>query len=293
VEQALLAFLRRVLAMRPAPDLRRSRVVRNALDTLVLRGGPSAMFVNVDDFLSRVPNEPVEFARRFARLLPESIDRAAIERLNQLATADSPTGSAVSRVGELFSQTKAAEAPPSEASRESAADEGERIAAIQRRWAGAEEPTTVGPVPVDVLQLPRLFRGLPQAIHPRTPQPAAPEARNYPEVEAAIQRIPRDALVPAEARSGERAMSFADAQEFARDLARQLDVAQQRRQDTITMNLGKVYNQARDRQAMRAAVEDIIAQIRAALPHHASSVTNVDVYFGRNLITRGRARRSE
>lgn len=58
----------------------------------------------------------------------------------------------------------------------------------------------------------------------------------------------------------------------------------------MTIHLGDNYNQVRDRQAMRAAVEEIIAAVRAALPHHGSNVLNVDVYFGRNLVTRGRPR---
>jgi hypothetical protein len=37
-------------------------------------------------------------------------------------------------------------------------------------------------------------------------------------------------------------------------------------------------------------VEEVIAAVRAALPHHGSNVLNVDVYFGRNLVTRGRPR---
>jgi hypothetical protein len=72
-----------------------------------------------------------------------------------------------------------------------------------------------------------------------------------------------------------------------------MDVAQQQRRDTISINLGDNYNSVRDRQALRAAIEDIIARVRAALPHHGSAVTNVDIYFGRTLITRGRARAAE
>lgn len=291
VEAALRNFLNRVLSVRPTPDLRRSRVVRNALDTLVRSGGPSAMFVNVDDFIQRVPNDPVEFARRFAHLLPPTIDPSALQRLEQLATVDSQQGSAGSRVIDLFSSTQAGGSePPTDPQRVSPADRDEQMAATMRRWRGVDEPTTVGPISVDIPQMGRFFGGLGGALHPPTPQAPAPTGRNYPDVEAAIARIPQDALVPAEARGREAAASFAGAREFARELARQLDVAQQRNQDTITINLGDNYAQVHDRRAMTAAVESIIAQIRAALPHHATNVINVDVMAGQTWLTRGRPR---
>lgn len=291
VEQALLAFLQRVLARTPGADLRRTRVVRNALDTLVRGGGPSAALVDVDDFLKGVPNDAAEFARRFTQRLPQSIGREALERLNRLATADSTEGSAVTRVVDLYSRTQAGGPEQTEdPQRVTPQQSAEQAAQVMRRWRGQEEPTEVGPVNVDVLQMNRFIRGLPGAIHPPAPRTGQPAAGSYPEVEAAIQRIPEDALTPAEFRGGARAGEFADAREFARDAARQIDVAQQQRRDTVTIHLGDNYNQVRDRQAMRAAVEEIIAAVRAALPHHGSNVLNVDVYFGRNLVTRGRPR---
>jgi hypothetical protein len=291
VEQALLAFLRRVLSMRPAPDLRRSRVVQNALNTLLRGGGPSGILVDLNAFLREAPNEPQEFTRRFVRLLPPTIDPQALQQLDRLAIADSPEGSATSRVIDLFSSTQAGGSePPTDPQRASPADRDEQTAAVLRRWRGVDEPTTVGPVAIDVLQMRRFFQGVPGAIHPPTPQAPAPSARNYPEVEEAIARIPQDALIPAEARGKREADEFADSRQFAREVARQLDVAQQRGQDTITINLGDNYAQVKDRQGIRAAVEAIIAQIRAALPHHASNVINVDVMAGRTWLTRSRPR---
>lgn len=286
-EQALLAFLQRVLARTPSADLRRTRVVRNALDTLVRGGGSAAMFVDVDDFLKSVPNEPAEFARRFAQRLPQTIDRSAIDALSRLATADSAEGTA-SRVGDLVKRSKAG-GPEEEERRTGPEAEAEKTAQIMRRLRGEDEPKTVGPASVDVLQLARIARGLPGALNPPGPRTVQPEAQSYAQVEAAINQIPPDALTPAEARGTAQAGDFADARDFARDVARQIDVAQQQRRDTVTIRLGDNYNQVKDRQAMRAAVENIVAQVRAALPHHGSNVTNVDVYFGGKLITRGRA----
>ncbi len=293
VEQALLGFLQRVLARTPSADLRRTRVVRNALDTLVRGGGSAALFVDVDDFLKGVPNEPAEFARRFSQRLPQSIDRSALDALNRLATADSPEGT-LSRVGDLVSRSKAGGPETGEnTERTGPAAEAEKSAQIMRRLRGEDEPKTIGPAKVDVLQLGRILRGLPGAINPPAPRNVQPEAQGYAQVEVAIAQIPQDALTPAEARGAAQAGSFADAREFARDLARQIDVAQQQRRDTVSIRLADNYNQVRDRQTMRAAVENIIGQVRAALPHHGSNVVNVDVYFGAKLVTRGRARASE
>jgi hypothetical protein len=293
VERALHSFLQRVLARMPGTDLRTSRVVRNALDTLVLGGGSSAIFVSVDDFLKQVPNEPAEFARRFAQKLPRNISRAAIERLDSLATADSPPGLAT-RAADLVKRSAAGKPERTEEpGRVSPEKSAEQAAQTVRQLRGEGEPSVIGPGSIDVLQAARILRGAPGVFRPPQPRTVQPAARGSAELDAAIQAIPEDALVPAEFRGGPRAGDFADARGFARDVARQLDIAQQQRRDTISINLGDAYNSVRDRQAIRAAIENIIERVRAALPHRGSEVTNVDIYFGRTLITRGRARAAE
>jgi hypothetical protein len=44
---------------------------------------------------------------------------------------------------------------------------------------------------------------------------------------------------------------------------------------------------------MIAEINRIIQLIRDALPHHATNVKFVDVFFGERLVTRGMARRAE
>jgi hypothetical protein len=293
VEKALHAFLQRVLARMPGTDLRTSRVVRNALDALVMGGGSAAMFVSVEDFLKQVPNEPVEFARRFSQKLPEHIRRAAVERLDALATADTPPGLAT-RAADLVKRSAPGKPERTEEpGRVTPEKSAEQATQTVRQLRGEGEPSVIGPGSIDVLQAARILRGAPGVFRPPEPRPVQPAARGSAELDSAIKSIPEDALVPAEFRGGPRAGDFADAREFARDLARQLDIAQQQRRDTISINLGDAYNSVRERQAIRAAIENIIERIRAALPHRGSAVTNVDIYFGRTLITRGRARAAE
>jgi hypothetical protein len=177
---------------------------------------------------------------------------------------------------------------------EEAQQQAEKEAQLLRQGQGTEEPTEIGPVSIDLPRAGRILRGLPEAIRgPRTPRPAPPEARTYPQVEQAIQQITPDALIPTEARGTPQASAFADAQEVARDLAGRLDIAQQQGQDTIVLRLGDNYNGVRDRRAMIDAAEHIIQLIREALSHHASSVRYVDVYFGERLVTRGMVRQSQ
>jgi hypothetical protein len=169
----------------------------------------------------------------------------------------------------------------------------EQVEQVQRRIRGEEEPTTIGPVSVDVLRLGRILGSRQEILRgPNRPLPTPPEARAYPEVERAIQQLATETLVPVEVRGTARADDFADARLVARDLARRLDVAQQQGQEGIELRLGDSYNHVRDRAAMIAAIERIIQLVRDALPHRAAGVINVDVFFGTRIVSRGRARRN-
>jgi hypothetical protein len=290
-EQALLAFLQKVASMQPAPDLRKSGVVRNALNTLAFANGPLTSFVDVNAFLKEVPNDPAQIAQRFAQRLPASINRQALEKLKSLAAADSPEGGAVSRVVDKFKNAAPGGPDPvDDPSRVNPADQGDKEAAIMRRWAGVDDPKTVGPVAIDVLQASRFLSGLGKTVNPPTPQKPPPVAGVYPEVEAAIAKIPDDALIPAEAKGKGQDDNYASARAFARDVARRMDVAQQSGLDTIQINLGDNYAQVKNRAALTAAIESIIAQMRAALPNHASGVINVDIVAGKTWLTRGRVK---
>ena len=77
---------------------------------------------------------------------------------------------------------------------------------------------------------------------------------------------------------------------FAREVASQIDIALQRKRDSVSLRLGDNFATVKDRAALIAAVEDIIASIRAAFPNKAAPVVNVDVKIGDKWLTRGRVR---
>jgi hypothetical protein len=289
VRVALEAFLRRAMQTQGGRTLRVTPEIRSAVTSLFI--GDIGRLMGIEAWLSSpaLPGDPAEFAREVARRLPDTIDRARLDHLNRLS-GRAPTPSLPGRIRELAESSAPGEPerPAMPSAAEEAQQRAEKEAQLLRQGQGTEEPTEIGPVPVDLPRVGRILRGLPEAIRgPRTPRPTPPEARTYPQVEQAMRQIAPDALIPAEARGTPQASAFADAHEVARDLARRLDIAQQQGQDTITLRLGDNYNGVRDRRAMIDAAERIIQLIREALPHHASSVKYVDVYFGERLVTRG------
>ncbi|MGH8531169.1 MAG: DUF4157 domain-containing protein [Gammaproteobacteria bacterium] len=317
---ALEAFLRRALQAQGGRSLRVTPEVRSAVTSLF--AGDIGRLLSIDAWLSKLnlPGDPAEFAREVARRLPEAIDRSRIEALNRMSGQAPGQTSVIGRAQEVLERT-APGSPEREEEKEAeriakgeaepsrtripareVATPGlptpekriEQIEQLGRRIRGEEEPTTIGPGSVDVLHLARVFGARREILlGPRTARPTPPEARTYPEVERAIQQIAPNALLPPEARGTPQADSFADAREVARALARRLDVAQQQGQDTIDLHLGDNYNQVRDRTAMISEIERIVALIREALPHHASAIRFVDVYFGNRLVTRSVPRPSE
>jgi hypothetical protein len=141
---------------------------------------------------------------------------------------------------------------------------------------GTKSPTTYSGS-VDILRLGRILEGYKKTVNAPAVKPAAPVAETYPAVEAAIAKIPSDLFGDTDF----------DGQEFARNLARQLDIAQKSRQEEITIDIGEV--ETKDRSRLRKGVETIIALIRQALPHHASNVKYADIRTGKGFLTRGTA----
>jgi hypothetical protein len=317
---ALEAWLRRVMQQQGGRSVRVTAEVRSAVTGLF--SGDIGRQIGIEAWLNSpaLPGDPADFAREVARRLPETIDRARIERLNRMSGQAPGQTSTMGRAREVFERTAPGspereeereaesiakgEAKPSRTripAREGAApgvptpeERIEQVEQLGRRIRGEEEPTTIGPFSVDVLRLGRVFGAREEILRgPRAPRPVLPEARTYPEVERAIQQLAPDAVVPAQFRGTGKAGDFADARLVASDLARRLDVAQQQNQESIQLRLGDNYNSVRDRAAMIAEINRIIQLIRDALPHHATNVKFVDVFFGERLVTRGMARRAE
>lgn len=288
--EMLTAYLKKVANTRPPQNLKKAKVVRDALRKLAFSAGPSASLFDVDKFVEAdsTPADPAGMASAFMARVP-NVTKAALDGLSKAPFID-PQASTVSRVVDVVKGSKAGgpeETPvPGETKPEDQPKEmQEKLDAITHR----QSPPTYGPYSVDIFQLWRIGKGLKPAMKAPATKAAPPEAESYPAVEAAIAKIPRNALVPAEAKGKGSDDDWADAQEFARDLAKQLDVAQKSNQDEISLNLGDNYAAVKDRQGVRQAVEAIIAKIRQALPHHAANVKYIDVRTGRSLLTRGMA----
>jgi hypothetical protein len=230
-----------------------------------------------------LPGQPADFARQVARRLPDPFDTATLARLQRMAAGDRP--SRYGRLKNLVERTAPGEPegrnlPPPEPT---VAERVDQLAGDVRRLSGQPEPTEIGPYGVPVLRAARILRGLPEAWREPSRQRPTPEARSYPAVERAIQQIDRNALVPAEAR-GQEVGNYADARNVARHLASQLDVAQQQQQDTVELRLGANYASVRDRDAILRELSRIVRLIRDSLPHRASYVRTVNVFFGDTLV---------
>jgi hypothetical protein len=148
----------------------------------------------------------------------------------------------------------------------------------QQRRSGVED-NRHGPYAVDVLRLGRIASGLPQALRgpkARKPQPA----ELSDQVISAIGKVNSSALTPAGASAGE----YADAQEVAGSLARELESAHQAGRDQVILHLGSNYSSVRDPAPIFAAIRQIAQQMRAALTHHAPGVRSVNVLFGDRLV---------
>lgn len=274
VQAALTAFLEQVRAAQGGQSLRVTPEVRLAVERIF--SGDVGGLLAIQAWLQGTifPGDPAEFAAQVVRRLQtETIDPARIAHLNAPTASETP--SRFARVRGLVEQTAPSEPPP-------AIQESiwrfEQEAKNLRREEGA-----VGPFGLDVLRAGRILGGLPGAL--RTPAAPQPEARVYPAVEQAVQQIAANALVPAGV-SGQAAESYADAREVARDLARRLDIAQQQGHSEIDLRLGVNYASVRDRGAIYSELQRIALLIREALPHHAASVTHINVYIGDRLVTR-------
>jgi hypothetical protein len=287
-EEALTTFLKKVAGTQPPQDIRKAQVVKDALRKLAFSGGPSANLVDVEKFLASAPNDPAQMAHQFVSKL-KRVSKAAVDSLASAPFIDQQP-SKLERVKDLVTKSGAGgDDKPKEPGYVSPQDKAQEIQEKLDAMRGTKSPTTYGPYSVDILQLGRIFGNLNKTLNAPRTKPATPQAETYPAVEAVIAKIAKSSLVPAEAKGKGNEDEWANAQDFARDLANKLDVAQKSNQDTVTINLGDNYAHVKDREAVRNAVEAIIKQVRQALPHHASNVKYADVRTGKSLLTRGMA----
>ena len=107
------------------------------------------------------------------------------------------------------------------------------------------------------------------------PKPSPPPAAADPRADAAVAGVDPQALIPAEVRGTDRATGFADAADFARDVAGKLEAAQKAKKYSLYLELGAEYASVKDRGTIYEAAKQIILRMRDARPDKASEVTEV------------------
>lgn len=215
-----------------------------------------------------------EFAAEVVRRLPPQVHQGAVDRLAR-GSGDTPPGRA-GRLKDLVEGTKEQE--------ESEHVLRTRDAEGLPPWRSRRPDLLPDEAPplIPVSRIIRIIAGLPGAWKPpaRPKKAGRAEPRTYPEVERVIREIPEDDLVPIDARATPNAGNYADAREFARQLALDLDVAQQEGKESIRIDLGGTYRGIRLSEGIHANLRKIDRIVRRALPHHASAVRRVEIYFG-------------
>jgi hypothetical protein len=272
----------------PPQDIKKAMVVRDRLRRLAASAGGAQQILDVDAFVdaASTSNDPATMARQFVAKVPR-ITSAALAELAKAQFIDQQPG-IVDRASDLASKSGAGGGdiplPPGQISTE---DRGKNVGDTLAAMRGTTVPGGVGPFKADVGQAVRVIKGLPGVFKPKATKPAAVQADDYPSVTAAIAKMPKDALIPPEAKDKSDAAGWAVTEEFAAAAARAMDIAQKSKQNETTVYLGENYNQVKNREALRDKVEAIIQQLRDALPHHAADVKYVIVKTGNTTLTRG------
>ena len=227
-----------------------------------------------DTFLTRTafPGSPAELATAVAQYLPDPIDPARLAHLDLPGPASTKLG----RVKDLAKSTEPYVSPDTQRQQW----EFDRQAKEARR----NDKSVVGPFGVDLNRVLNIGKGLSKALEEpkRRPKPSAPNAA----LDAAIASIGPNALTPVEARGGPKANEFADPELVARAIAADLDRAQAAKNRSITLRLDAVYAGVKDREVIVAEVARIARLVRDALPHRASEVQAIDLYFGDRMVRR-------
>jgi hypothetical protein len=291
VQAPLVEFLRRELARQGGKSLRLTSNMN--LRIMALASGDVERQQSLGGFLeSQKTNieDLSKFADQIVARLPTLVEQDAVDKL-RFGSGDRPPTAQ--------EQVEKAMEPP-------APEEGERQVLVERASGKdgsnrsslpeddeariASSPQVHGPkntttIAVPLNKIPTVAGWLRRGKDPDAPQ--APKPNWYPEVEQAIKNLDATALVPSDAwgTPGESNSNYADARLVATRLALNLDVAQQTGTPTVDLHLPVSYLAIKSlyRVEILRELEEIIRTVRAALPHHASKVESVTVYFGKKI----------
>lgn len=242
--------------------------VKNMLRRILLND--FSRMLKLDAYLGRTlfPGNPADLAAEVARFLPDYIEEP---RLAHLEASTGPSATTFERVKGALART---------APFESAEQQESRWAFDRMAKEARKGEATIGPYALPLQRIVDVGKELSKP----TPPPRAARARTYASVEKVIATLDEDALVPAGAKGTPAAGDYADARELARSIAGDLDIAQQRRDNAVAVRLGPSYAGVKDKARLAAAVAEIVVKVRNALPHRASEVATVEIYFGDRIV---------
>jgi hypothetical protein len=276
VRDRLKAYLETELAAQGGPKLKLTGTLLRNIDGLFdadSSGHASLRFFLLSNVDARFT--PQELASKVAAYLPAQVTAAHAASIGAVTgpPATGPTEpTRIDRLVDLVQRSKPADLPPEQ---QEAGWRFDQNAKDLRR----NDPSVVGPYSLpDVFTIGRVLQGLPEAL--KGPAPKRVEPESYASVDKAIASIDPKAFMPHAVGAGASTDSWANAQDAARGLAAALDVGQKKKQYDVTFRLGANYQSFPDKAALYAAFRDMVAAIRDALPHHASDVSGVWLYFG-------------
>jgi hypothetical protein len=220
-------------------------------------------------------NEPTSFASQVMRFVPDPCPREALRILATAAVADEPGRAA--RARSLVEHSGVGDPSPDVAAvkEQKPPTSSERVEQFVETGRGVSRH---GPYPVDLLQVIRIARGLPEALagsKPRAPEPITLSPAVEQAVEQVAARIPVGAVTPAGEDPGN-----VDAGEMARSLALQFAELDRQGSDQAVLKLGPNYGTARNLEQILRTIGTIAQQVRAAVPHRGTGVRTLNIVIG-------------
>lgn len=253
---------------------------KNDIRKIAMKLQDASAIIALDGFLmgNMLPTPPADLAKRIAALLPETVDPAALAHLRGTEYDEpAPSGPEPSRLDRLIDLGKKTSPNVGAEAQEQGWKFDQSTSDLRQRDKPVLGPLKAVTPSVDLERVFNIAKGLPKAWkgEKRVVQP-----RSYPSVDAAVATISATSLVPKAIQGTPQADSYANAQYLAAELARDLDVAQQKKQFTVQIDIGANYRSVSDRAELLDEVERIVRLVRDALPHHASRVGQVEIYIG-------------
>ncbi|MBK5189304.1 MAG: hypothetical protein JJD97_13760 [Gemmatimonadaceae bacterium] len=236
--------------------------------------------IALDAFLAGnlIASTPADLAKRIAALLPETTDPAALAHLRDSESDDAAHAAPEStRFNRLVDLAKKTSPDVGAEAREQGWKFDQNVSSIRGKDKPVLGPLKSITLSIDLERVYNVAKGLPKAWkgEKREVQP-----RSYPAVDAEVAKLSPTSLIPKAFRGTPQADSYANAQYLAAALARDLDVAQQKKQFTVTLDLGANYKSVDDGSELIDEVERIVRIVEKALPHHASNVGQVEILIG-------------